>query len=85
MIIRQWWKIGARGLGGGPLYAIIILEDAEIRFSTFEVLCKSEEVEVDCLKWDLGGWLGGAELLLLLELLVAGLDGDGQADLGLLL
>lgn len=37
------------------------------------------------LKWDLGGWLDVAELLLLLELLVGGLDGDGETDLGLLL
>ena len=37
------------------------------------------------LKWDLGGWLDEAELLLLLELLVGGLDGNGEADLGLLL
>lgn len=37
------------------------------------------------LKWDIGGWLDVAELLLLLELLVGGLNGDGEADLGLLL
>lgn len=37
------------------------------------------------LKWDLGGWLDVAELLLLLELLVRGLDRDGETDLGLLL
>ena len=37
------------------------------------------------LKWDLGGWLDVAELLLLLKLLVRGLDRDGETDLGLLL
>ena len=37
------------------------------------------------LKWDLGGWLDEAELLLLLELLIGGLNGDGETDLGLLL
>ena len=37
------------------------------------------------LKWDLGGWLDVAELLLLLKLLVGGLEGDGETDLGLLL
>lgn len=37
------------------------------------------------LKWDLGGWLDVAELLLLLELLVGSLNGDREADLGLLL
>ena len=48
-----------------------------------ETLCKSGRYMR--LKWDLGGWLNVAELLLLLELLVGGLDGDGEADLGLLL
>ena len=37
------------------------------------------------LKWDLGGWLDVAKLLLLLKLFVGGLDGDGETDLGLLL
>lgn len=37
------------------------------------------------LEWDLSHWLSLGELLLLLELLVASLDGDGKTDLGLLL
>lgn len=37
------------------------------------------------LEWDLSHWLSLGEFLLLLELLVAGFDGDGKTDLGLLL
>ncbi len=40
---------------------------------------------MSCLEWDLSHWLSLGEFLLLLELLVAGLDGDGKTDLGLLL
>jgi hypothetical protein len=47
--------------------------------------CGSGESCGDGLEWDLDGLLSISHLLLLLKLFVAGFDGYGKTDLGLLL